>query len=278
MYVSFRQCPKYLFLSIPNSPSVEFVVTNVPGSEALLPFGVMSEVFFATCKTLLKGGDESLEEEARAQMMDGLVLDAHLMNESMQRLFNYDGRIGSEIIRAGRITEVMDSITSLVLQSVKKEKNSWQKTFKDDGTTFIEPPIETPVDRACAAVFPVVGLVMGQRAIESASLWSVGGNKSEVKYLLVTALQELGDGAASAATGVFESILASRQSLDFLQEDMVFCLELIDYFSSIIARICGVPEVAQEVAATTTETVIEFKPRRKLSVTLSGRVSSLFTF
>ena len=257
--------------------TVEFVVTNVPGSEALLPFGVMSEVFFATCKTLLKGGDESLEEEARAQMMDGLVLDAHLMNESMQRLFNYDGRIGSEIIRAGRITEVMDSITSLVLQSVKKEKNSWQKTFKDDGTTFIEPPIETPVDRACAAVFPVVGLVMGQRAIESASLWSVGGNKSEVKYLLVTALQELGDGAASAATGVFESILASRQSLDFLQEDMVFCLELIDYFSSIIARICGVPEVAQEVAATTTETVIEFKPRRKLSVTLSGRVSSLFT-
>lgn len=264
--------------------TVEFVVTGVQGRKAMEPFGVLSEVFVGICKILLKGGLDSSSEEQKKLMMDGLFADTDLINESMERLFKFDSRVGPAIMQSGTITKVVDDVTELVLQAMEEKKKSWEMTFEDGGDVFIEPPSETPLDSVVAAICRVLGLILGQKARQNVTILTTSSNErtKELKYLLVTAVKELGDEAALAATGVFESIMSSREELELLREDMLFCLELSDHFSDIMARSCGVPAAAQLMAAKKNiksgdDTNIQFIPMRPLSDVLLRRVSGMYT-
>jgi hypothetical protein len=268
--------------------TVEFVVTGVQGQKAMEPFGVLSEVFVGICKILLKGGLDSSSDEEKKLMMDGLFADTDLINESMERLFKFDSRVGPAIMQSGTITKVVDDVTQLVLQAMEEKKKSWEMTFEDDGNVFIEPPSETPLDSVCAAICRVLGLILGQKARQNVTILTTSSNErtKELKYLLVTAVKELGDEAALAATGVFQSIMSSREELELLREDMVFCLQLSDYFSDIMARSCGVPAAAHVMAGKKTlksgddeniQLNIQFKPMRPLSDVLLRRVSGMYT-
>eukprot|EP00980_Cylindrotheca_fusiformis_P008522 scaffold1807_cov140-Cylindrotheca_fusiformis.AAC.14 len=264
--------------------TVEFVVTGVQGRKAMEPFGVLSEVFVGICKILLKGGLNSSSEDQKKIMMDGLFADTDLINESMERLFKFDSRVGPAIMQSGTITKVVDDVTQLVLQAMEEKKKSWEMTFEDGGDVFIEPPAETPLDSVVAAICRVLGLILGQKARQNVTILTTSSNEKtkELKYLLVTAVKELGDEAALAATGVFESIMSSREELDLLREDMEFCLNLSDYFSDIMARSCGVPAAAQLMTSKKTakngnEEGIDFKPVRPLSDVLLRRVAGMYT-
>ncbi len=108
-----------------------------------------------------------------------------------------------------------------------------------------------------------------------------GEESRDYHYLLQTAVKILGDEAAYAACGVFESIMSSRQELEFLRADMEFCLRLADYFAKITSRMCGVPAVAQKFASKkalkrTVAEDIQFQPKRPLSKVWIGRISGLY--
>mmetsp|Transcript_31498 Transcript_31498/g.76019 ORF Transcript_31498/g.76019 Transcript_31498/m.76019 type:complete len:3637 (+) Transcript_31498:249-11159(+) len=264
--------------------TVEFVVTGVQGPVAMQPFGVLSEVFVSICKILLKGGLESSSEEHKKQMLDGLFADTDLINESMERLFKFDSRVGPAIMQSGTITKVVDDVTELVLQAMEEKKSEWEESFEDDGKKFITPPSQTPLDSVCAAICRVLGLILGQKARQNVTILTSSSSEKtkELKYLLVTAVKEMGDEAAFAATGVFEYILSAREELELLREDMVFCLQLSDYFSDIMARSCGVPQVAKQVSENKTlksgaEQDIKFTPKQPLNDVLLRRVAGVYT-
>jgi hypothetical protein len=265
--------------------TIEFVVTGVTGSNALQPFTVLSETFLAICKALLKGGDDDTSDADKQQLlMDGLFADTDLINESLEKLFQFDNRVGPAIIRSGTITHIVDDITSLLLTELSEKKDTWLTTFEEEGEVFAEPPPSTPLDSVIAAICRVLALIMGQQSKGSISLLSTPevGDPQDLNYLLVTAVKELGDESANAASCVFESILASREDLEFLRADMEFCLRLIDYFANIMGRVCGVPAVAQKFASKKSITrsaaeEIQFEPTRALNNVYLRRVIGLYT-
>eukprot|EP00529_Nitzschia_sp_RCC80_P031903 CAMPEP_0113506282 /NCGR_PEP_ID=MMETSP0014_2-20120614/35819_1 /TAXON_ID=2857 /ORGANISM="Nitzschia sp." /LENGTH=870 /DNA_ID=CAMNT_0000401755 /DNA_START=36 /DNA_END=2645 /DNA_ORIENTATION=+ /assembly_acc=CAM_ASM_000159 len=191
--------------------TVEFVVTGVTGSKALQPFSVLSEVFVAICKSLLDEGVKSNDDGHKNEsILQGLFADTDLINESLEKLFRFDGKVGPQIMQSGKITKMVDAIAQILLKDIEEKKGSWLTTFEDDdGTILTQPPAATPFDSVCAAILRVLSLVMGYQAKRGASLFSskVGDEKNrEINDLLVLSTKELGEEAATAAFGVFQSI------------------------------------------------------------------------
>mmetsp|Transcript_52944 Transcript_52944/g.59928 ORF Transcript_52944/g.59928 Transcript_52944/m.59928 type:complete len:3670 (+) Transcript_52944:117-11126(+) len=266
--------------------TVEFVVTGVTGSKALQPFSVLSEIFVVICKSLLEEGLKNTEEENRTIALEGLFADTALINESLEKIFWFDGKVGSQIIQSGKITKMVDNIAEMLLKKLEDNKSSWQITFKDDdGNVFTEPPTTTPFDTVCAAVLRVFSLVMGYQAKRGAPLLIARCDKEQypdINYLLMASIKELGDEAAMAALSVFQAIIVSRENLELLLNDMDFCLKIVDYFILMMSEACGVPEAAKQflskkVPNKSTADGIEFVPMRKLNVVVLQRVSGIYT-
>ena len=143
--------------------TIEFVVAGVSGSNAVKPIEVLSEVFMAICKPLLHGKlDDSLNDEQQKAMMDGLFEDTVLINESLEKLFQFDNRVHPSIVN--NITNVVETVSSLILKELADRKQPWEKTFEVDGVVITEPASQTPLCRVTAATARVVALVMGIRA------------------------------------------------------------------------------------------------------------------
>lgn len=266
--------------------TIEYVVTGIAGANAKQPLSVLSEVFVAICKALLKGGVRdgigTAEEEL---MLEGLFADTDLINESLEKLFHFDNRVGPTIIRSGAITRIVDDVSNLLLQGLNERKMDWQKTFEDNGKTYVEPPRTTPFDSVCAAVCRVLALIMGEQSRANATLLRAppdGEKPSDIIFLLETAVKELGHESATAAFGVFERIISSREDLNLLRGDMEFCLEFVDYFATITGNICGVPVVAQKFIAKKiisrgSSDDIQFEPKGPLNAVYLQRMIGLFT-
>lgn len=264
--------------------TVEYVVTGVTGSKALQPFTVLSEVFVAICKSLLEEGVKS-KDDKQSVLVEGLFADTDLINESLEKLFRFDGKVGPQIMQSGRITKMVDDIAELLLREFDEKKSTWQTIIEDDkGNVFMEPPVATPLDSVCAAILRVLSLVMGYQAKRNAPLLSAppdGNQGRDINYLLVAAIKELGDEAAAAAWGVFESIMVSRESLELLRDDIGFCLRVVDYFAAMMGEACGVPEASKSFASKkslkrASADEITFVPKRRLNLVVLQRVSGLY--
>lgn len=234
--------------------TLEFVVTGLAGSHAMQPFSVLSEIFVAICGALLKGhsNDEGILTEREELMMAGLFADTELINESLEKLFQFDSRVGPAIIRSGTITDIVEKVSRLLLGELIEKRDSWRISFEDDGEIFFEPPVSTPLDNVCAAVCRVLALIMAQQSKANTPLLnstSQGDEPSDIRFLLDTSVKELGNESASAAFGVFLRIMAARENLSLLRSDMHFCLGLVDYFAKIMSRVCGVPDVAEQLVS-----------------------------
>lgn len=267
--------------------TVEFVVTGVTGSKALQPFSVLSEVFVAICKSLLEEGVKSTPDVERTTLiLNGLFADTDLINESLEKLFRFDGKVGPQIMQSGKITKMVDDIAMILLKDLDEKKSLWQRTFEDeDGSLYTEPPSTTPFDSVCAAILRVLSLVMEYQAKRGAKLFSsrLDGeeNNRDINYLLVASTKELGDEAASAAFSVFQAILSSRESLELLCDDMEFIFRLVDYFTTMTAKSCGVGEAARRFASRkalkrSSADEIEFTPTRKIDVVVLRRISGSY--
>lgn len=265
--------------------TVEFVVTGVTGSKALQPFGVLNEVFIGICKNLL---EESLKSDGgqNTAVLDGLFADTDLINESLEKIFQFDGKVGPQIMQSGKITDMVDSIAEILLKELEKNKSTWQTTFKDkEGNMFIEPPISTPFDAVCAAILRVFALVMGFQAKRGAPLLMTRSGTEQdrdINYLLMASIKELGDEAVIAALSVFQAIITSRENLQLLVHDMSFCLKVVDYFAAMMSKACGVPEAADRFLSKKTldrsaVNEIKFVPLCKLNVVVLQRVSWICT-
>eukprot|EP00934_Nitzschia_sp_Nitz4_P005324 Nitzschia sp. Nitz4//scaffold43_size134323//124879//134327//NITZ4_003322-RA/size134323-augustus-gene-0.228-mRNA-1//1//CDS//3329552017//5314//frame0 len=258
--------------------TIEYVVTGMTGTSAKQPFSVLSDVFVAICKTLL---DESRDE----QTIKGLFADTDLINESLEKLFQFDNRVGPAIIRSGTITRIVDDVSKFLLEELSQKKESWRATFMDDDEVLVEPPTVTPLDSVCAAVCRILALIMGEQSRANSAVLRRppnGERPNDINYLLETAVKELGDESASAALGVFERIFASREDLDLLVGDMEFCLGFVDYFAQVTGRICGVPAVALTLGSLkplnrASVESLSFEPKIDLSMVFLHRMTGLFT-
>ncbi|KAG7347447.1 WD40 repeat-containing protein [Nitzschia inconspicua] len=266
--------------------TIEFVITGITGSKALQPFSVLSEVFVSICKSLLEEGMKSGDDFRKAAVMEGLFADTGLINESLEKLFRFDGKVGPQIMQSGKITTMVDNIAQMLLHELKEKKNIWLVSYVDDeGKTVVEPPSSTPFDSVCAAILKVLSLIMGYQAKRNAPLLSAksnGDKDRDINYLLHSAIKELGDEAADAASSVFEAIMVSRENLELLCEDLGFCFGIVDHFSNIIAQTCGIPVVAKKIAAAkslqrATIEELTFAPSREVSIVAIRRVSSILT-
>jgi len=266
--------------------TVEFVVTGVTGSKALQPFTVLSEVFVGVCNNLLEESLKSnVDEELRTKVLEGLLFDTDLVNESLEKIFRFDGKVGPQIIQSGKITSMVDRIVALLIKQFTTHKKSWQTTFEDEeGNVFIEPPVTTPFDSVCGAIFRVFSLVMGFQAKRGAPVLAVrtGKEDSGFNYLLMTCIKELGDEAVVAALSVFQAIVTSRESLHLLIPDMEFCLKAVKHFTTMISKICGVPEAAKQLLSRKTLDrasidEMKFVPSRKLNGVVLQRISWICT-
>jgi Beige/BEACH domain/PH domain associated with Beige/BEACH len=266
--------------------TVEFVVTGITGSKALQPFSVLSEVFVSICKSLLEEGMKNEDADRKTTVMNGLFADTSLINESLEKLFRFDGKVGPQIMQSGKITTMVDNIAQMLLQELKDKKSIWLVTYEDDeGKPISEPPSSTPFDSVCAAILKVLSLIMGYQAKRNAPLLSAksnGDKDRDINFLLLSAIKELGDEAADAASSVFEAIMVSRENLELLREDIGFCLEIVNHFSTMISQACGVPNVATEVTSTkllkrAAIDELVFVPSRDLNIVVVRRVSSIFS-
>ena len=269
-------------LKVLTMKTLEFVVTGSTTSHAMQPISVLSEIFVAICGALLHGGsiDEGILTEREELIVEGLFADTDLINESLEKLFQFDSRVGPAIIRSGTITGIVDKVSKLLLGEMLDKKNNWRNSFEDDGEIFFEPPLSTPLDNVWAAVCRVLALIMGQQSRANTPLLKAASDSNEpsdIRYLLDTSVKELGDESAMAAFGVFLRIMSSRQNLGLLGDDMEFCLGFVDYFSRIMSRICGVPSVAEQYASRKvlnkedTDAII-FEPKSPLKTVYLKRV------
>ena len=221
----------------------------------------------------------------RPLVLDGLFGDTDLINDSLEKIFRFDGKVGPQIIQSGKITSMVDTIAEFLLEELDKNKSTWQTTFKDDeGNVFTEPPTATPFDSVCAAILRVFALVMGFQAKQGAPLLMVGNNSGQVgdiNYLLMASVKELGDEAVVAALSVFQAIIGSRDTLQLLIDDMEFCLRIVDYFVMMMSKACGVPAVAKLfLSKPINKSIVDdikFVSLCKLNVVVLQRVSWLFT-
>jgi hypothetical protein len=268
--------------------TLEFVVAAVAGSNATQPLGVVGEVFSSLCQRLLL---ESSTPEVEQEMatIDGLLADADMICETLEKLFQFDSRVVAAMMQGGALVKKVGNIMELILEEANRTKSNWTTTFEDGGKTFSEPPTMTSLDNVCATVCRVWALIMAQQSRRSVSLLHIPNEERpstanpDLNTLLVTAVKELGDEAAAAASGVFVSIMSSRQSLESLRTDMEYCLNIVNHFGEMIGRMCGVPKVLQQYSSkrptnkTSSTDDIQFECHRAVSTRTLKRVGGLFT-
>jgi hypothetical protein len=250
--------------------TVEFVVTGVVGSDATKLLGVIVEVFSAICGSLLLR-NHGLEPDSKEEQvyMAGLMSDADRICETLEKLFQFDGRVALLMSQGGAISQKVGALMHLLLQESDPSKTTWiVNKFEDGGRTYTEPPSWTPLDSVCATLFRVLALLMAQQSKKSVALLYAEPLDNDARYnisstvdstraasgprlnvLLVTAVKDLGHDAASAGSRVLESIMSSRESLDLLRADMEFCLNILDYFGVMMGRMCGAQQFATKFTA-----------------------------
>jgi hypothetical protein len=220
--------------------TLEFVLTGVAGTEALNPLKMANEIFFALCKSLLKGAN-GIERKK-------LLLDADLICGTFEKLLEFDARVGQGLLEgvSSNLNEVLDLVTQAT-ESREKQKfyKAWEDhTFEVDGKKFRQPPASTPLDHGFATVCRILRLVVTEQSGSSKPRSSdvedtSAPMTSNLNSLLLTAVNHLGDDSSVAALRVFETKMISHTSAELMTMDMEFIIELLDHFSEMSGRLRG---------------------------------------
>jgi hypothetical protein len=225
--------------------TLEYVLTGVAGTDAIKPLTVASEVFFALCKSLLKGANGiELDSEEEARIYEDLLLDAEMMCGTLEKLLEFDSRVAPIMLDGGilsvKLSEVLDYVMQVTDSIVRQDAGM----FEADGKVFCQPPEKTALDRVFGAICRVLKLVVtksGNIISETYAATDDATGPTNLNVLLVTAISQLGEEASAAALGVFESKISLETHVDLIKNDMDFIMELMNHYAEMTGRLRGLP-------------------------------------
>lgn len=230
--------------------TLEYVLTGVAGTDAMRPLTVASEMFFALCKSLLKGASGiEMDSEEEALIYETLLEDADMMGATIEKMLEFDTRVGPVMVEGGLLSGKLNEVLEQVTMASKKAEETG--SLEIAGKKFRQPPYMTALDHIFSAICRVIKLVVSQYAWTRSP--QTGGLRvitemeepddptlpmtSNLNALLLHAVTNLGNAASTAALGVFESKMTAQTSPDLLRTDMDFIIELLDNFSEMTGRI-----------------------------------------
>ena len=223
--------------------TLEYVLTGVAGTDAIKPLTVASEIFFALCKSLLKGANGiELESEEEAKIYEDLLMDAEMMCGTIEKLLEFDGRVAPIMLDGGILSVKLSEILEYVMQVTDSIARQDPEMFDADGKLFCQPPEKTAVDRVFAAVCRVLKLVVsksGNIISETYEATDDSSGLTNLNVLLVTAISQLGEEASVAALSVFEAKIGLESHEDLMRNDMDFIMELLNHFAEMTGRLRG---------------------------------------
>ena len=216
--------------------TLEYVLTGVAGTDAIKPLTVASEIFFALCKSLLKGANGiELDSDEEAKIYESLLMDAEMMCGTIEKLLEFDERVSQIMIDGGLLSNKLGEVLDYVMQVTDCIAEQDIGTIEANGKFFLEPPLKTPLDRVFTSICRVLKLIVFKSA-GSANNYDDPRGPTNLNVLLVTAVNQLGDEASNAALGVMEVKMACETNLDLLRTDMDFVVELLDHFAEMTGR------------------------------------------
>ena len=216
--------------------TLEYVLTGVAGTDPMKPLTVASEIFFALCKSLLKGASGiELDSEEESRIYESLLLDTEMMCGTLEKLLEFDDRVSQIMIDGGILSSKLGEVLDYVMQVTGSIAENQNGMFEMDGKSFFEPPLKTPLDRVFTSICRVLKLIVSKSAGSSINYDDARGPKN-LNVLLETAVNHLGEEASFAALGVIEAKMVHEKNLDVIKKDMDFVVELLDSFAKMTGR------------------------------------------
>ena len=205
--------------------TLEFVLTGVAGTGAIIPTKIACEVFFTLCKTLLNGmGAMDLDAEQKAVVSDKLLTDADLVCQTFEKLLEFDSRVGQIMTEGGILSDNLNAIWSHVTEATESLASDSDGAFTVNDKTFRHPRDSTLLDSVFAAVCRVLRLVVAEQSGSSSPRDSDNDTPSpmtsNLNSLLLTAVNNLGDDACVAALRIFETKMSAQRSPEVMEMDM----------------------------------------------------------
>ena len=221
--------------------TLEYVLTGVAGTDAIKPLTVSSEVFFALCKSLLKGANGiELDSEEEAKIYEDLLMDAEMMCSTIEKLLEFDSRVAPIMLDGGILSSKLSEVLDYVMQVTDSIATPETGVVGDDGKMFCQPQQKTALDRVFSAICRVLKLVVaktGSILSETYAEMEDATGPTNLNVLLVTAVSQLGDEASNSALAVFEAKMGSEANCDLLRNDMDFIMELLNHFAEMTGRL-----------------------------------------
>jgi hypothetical protein len=223
--------------------TLEYVLTGVAGTDAIKPLTVASEIFFALCKSLLKGANGiELDSEEEAKIYEDLLMDAEMMCGTIEKLLEFDSRVAPIMLDGGVLSVKLTEVLEYVMQVTDTIAKQDSEMFDADGKLFCQPPEKTALDRVFAAICRVLKLVVsksGNIISETYEATEDASGLTNLNVLLVTAISQLGEEASAAALSVFEAKISLETHEDLMRNDMDFIMELLNHFAEMTGRLRG---------------------------------------
>jgi hypothetical protein len=249
--------------------TLEFVLTGVAGTGAIIPTKIACEVFFTLCKTLLNGMDAmDLDAEQEAVVAEKLLTDADLICQTFEKLLEFDSRVGQIMTEGGVLSDNLNDISSHVTEATESLASDNDGAFTVDDKTFRQPRDSTPLDSVFAAVCRVIRLVVAEQSGSSSPRDSDDDTPSpmtsNLNSLLLTAVNNLGDDACVAALRIFETKMNAQRSPEAMEMDMEFIMDILNHFAEMSGRLGGLaifdqdeqPELDSDLHAVLTKIIL----------------------
>lgn len=243
--------------------TLEYVLTGVAGTDAIKPLTVASEVFFALCKSLLKGANGiELDSEEESKIYEDLLMDAEMMCGTIEKLLEFDSRVAPIMLDGGILSVKLSEVLDYVLQVADSIAKQDDEMFEVDGKRFCQPPEKTALDRVFAAICRVLKLVVskaGDIISETYAATEDATGLTNLNVLLVAAVSQLGEDASTAALSVFEAKISLETHMDLVRNDMDFVMELLNHFAEMTGRLRGLPSFRPKPKKGETSMIEEMK-------------------
>mmetsp|Transcript_30241 Transcript_30241/g.46140 ORF Transcript_30241/g.46140 Transcript_30241/m.46140 type:complete len:3721 (-) Transcript_30241:46-11208(-) len=223
--------------------TLEYVLTGVAGTDAIKPLTVATEIFFALCKSLLKGANGiELDSEEEARIYKDLLTDAERMCSTIEKLLEFDSRVAPIMLDGGILSVKLSEVLDFVLQVTDNIAKQDPEMFEADNKIFCQPPEKTALDRVFSAICRVLKLVVsksGSIISENYAATEDLTGPTNLNVLLVIAITHLGEEASAAALSVFEAKISLETNRDLIRSDVEFVMELLNHYAEMTGRLKG---------------------------------------
>lgn len=217
---------------------LEFVLTAVGTGDEAIPVNACVEIFFALCRTLLKGDIDfeectTLTDSQKAQVLGFIADDANLMGTQLEKLLQFDQRLAPLMVESGILTENLDHLLRLVSE---RSSVNFQEPSDTESIKFF-PPGKTPLDGTFATVCRVIKLIVADQPVSfSKDVDESSEEKTNLHTLLNLAVKRMGIDAVVEAAGVFEAYMSAFSSTEGLEFDMMFVLRILEQLTILICE------------------------------------------